>query len=1071
MPLTINLMKLRKMILSLKSLLIGLSLSLICGVALAEDEPAPDLGAFARKLQDLEPETDQVDEFEAIGLNLGRQFLYDARTIGFGKDGQTYMFKGDVVLIGAGNLITADMIEVHYDEKLLIARGHVIMLTSGQVFTGEQIKVWWESGDFQISEAVMTVNSPAKVKKVTREILGMTQAEIAFRQDKAQRLQEVARRKRDLRLQYQESADLGQDPPDAILEEYTLLLEQEALLQHASVPSLSSKGEEGRKRYLKRRRYWEESREAKSASALGKAYYFQLEGQLVWREQENNYRAKDAMWTPCRCEDEEDPAWSFRADAIHAQEEGYIDLFHPVLFIKGLPVLYIPYLKVPFKTQRQSGFLMPGFQTGDQKNGFVYTQPVYFAFDENYDATFTTDVFQKRGTRLGLEFRYEAREHSGFEINMETIRDRAWLEKRSDRKELLDYYLNDANYCGQGDDLDPQCVASVQENLAVPSNTWRGKQEWQGRYFLTPRWSLVSDGTFVSDHRYVEDLYLPEDYVAAFSTRAQANAFTTAKGRLTYDGSNQFVGVGSYFGDNVLLNDQFKGQQLPLTFNYQTRKYALDPNGWLPVPLYASASAESYVIREQTGSQNPTKDNLISLGDGQWQRAAVDLISPLVRESVVRVDYFADADARQISHDGLSEAQSSIRSWRTGLTVNLPIDGMGALPPVMQATDYRSDPAVGTRYLHHIMNWALTYSARPVVIRRGPYGLEDRNGAALYYFASDRDFLTSSDTRDVTNEDTMVPHQRITFSTQHRWKTFKRYWNVQYGEREEREELKEKIHNLHEQARRELLFSLDRQVSGYNEMFSENPETSDVMWHINRYQLTDADHYEPINLSASLTFDLEQEKRRQDQIEQNQKLEAQAEQVSGERAEQLRSQIVPYPNLPESWFGPYLNLGLNWGGYRLNSRLVYNVYKKASTSVIFDLDLPPFYGTSVGFGYVFEKSPGLDPDTNDLIFRRTRTQSLGLSTNLIPMVSTGINLVQKEVEGQDRRQYGTSINLAYTDPSGCWGVRFVREKDLNQNEENANYILQLSIIFLGNRRSGDLSPALEREIPRFTFSR
>jgi lipopolysaccharide assembly outer membrane protein LptD (OstA) len=77
---------------------------------------------------------------------------------------------------------------------------------------------------------------------------------------------------------------------------------------------------------------------------------------------------------------------------------------------------------------------MPGFQSGNQNNGFVYTQPVYFAFADNYDSTITTDFFQKRGARVGVDFRYKARKHSGFELNLESIRDAVWLQSRVDRR-------------------------------------------------------------------------------------------------------------------------------------------------------------------------------------------------------------------------------------------------------------------------------------------------------------------------------------------------------------------------------------------------------------------------------------------------------------------------------------------------------------------------------------------------------------------------------------------------------------------------------------------------------------
>ncbi len=1049
--------------------------------------PLPDLGQGQSVIDESQdPRQDTDDQlFERLGINLGDRFLYDAQTIGFDRDGNRYLFKGDVVLIGAGSLITADEIRIDYEKRRITADGHVVFLANQQVFTGKQVSVQWETGDFEITEAIMTANAPQRLASVSREILGVSQAELEYLSAKNARLSQLQQQKQDLRQYFQRLADEQalEAPPEPLVDSYARVLEQEALVQKSQPPNLSETDDRMRKSYLKRRRYWEATRQETAQLQLKQSYYFKLSGKLITRRQQNDYEASEAIWTTCRCEDDEIPAWGFRADKIQAQEEGYVDLSHPVLFIKGIPILYIPYLKVPFKSRRQSGFLMPGFQTGNRANGFVYSQPVYLAFDDSFDATLTTDVYQKRGTRLGLEMRYAAREHSGFELSLETIRDRAWLEKRTQRDELQNYFLGDGrdSVCGGlvGPDLEA-CLLGVRSSLAIPSNTWRGRQQWKGKYFLSPRWSLASRGTMVSDHRYIEDLYVPEDYVAAFSTRADANAFTTAKTRLNYDGRDFFLGIGSYFGDSVVQTDQFKGFQMPLSFRFMSRNFSLLPKDWGVPDVYGNLQVESYLIQENKGNPLPGTVELKNLGNGQWQRVYGEFIAPLIKEGVVTLDYFADLDARQIFHDGLSPDQSSIRSWRSGLTLNLPIDGMGALPDFLQDENFQRDPSVGTRYLHHLMNWSITYSARPVVIRRGPYAeTTDANGAPLVYFASDRNFLSSSDTRDISNEETMVPHQRVTFSTSHRWLSFREYWNTSFGvpkeqrasqQRQQRqEENQQRLRNLHEQAKRELLASVDKKQNDVDQMFTE--DQSSVQWHINRYSLSRADSYEPINLSVTMTYDLEQERLRKQRIERNEQLEAQAAAAaSPTEAAELRAQKVPYPNLPESWTGPYFNLGLSWAGYRLYSRFVYNMYKKTTTSSSYTLGLPAFYQTSLALSYVLDKTPGIDPETQDLIFQRTRTASVGIGTSIIPRIGVGINLVEKRIEGAAEPQYGTSINISYNDPSACWGLRFVREKDLNQNEENANYVLQISMIFLGNARSGDISPALEREIPRFTFT-
>src|SRR5690606_11870078 len=143
---------------------------------------------------------------------------------------------------------------------------------------------------------------------------------------------------------------------------------------------------------------------------------------------------RNALFTPCRCEPDESPALAFRADQVDAQVGGYADLHHPVLEIKGIPVLYMPYLKLPLKDRRQSGFLLPtvGYE---RRSGNTFTQPVYFALGPAADATFTTDVFENRGTRLGLEYRIQQREFSGWDLRVEGIRDRLWMRDRALRED------------------------------------------------------------------------------------------------------------------------------------------------------------------------------------------------------------------------------------------------------------------------------------------------------------------------------------------------------------------------------------------------------------------------------------------------------------------------------------------------------------------------------------------------------------------------------------------------------------------------------------------------------------
>ncbi len=1005
------------------------------------------------------PVPEDVEDASSSALKLGEQasVLYDARTIGFDKTGSHYNFSGDVVLIGAGYVITADEIDVAYLSRELSAKGHVLIIHQNQVFSGEKIHLKWDSGDFVIDKALLVASDPAKIREVSQSILGLTPAELEYEAAKKSRLADLEKERDELRENFRKSPEI--QPGPEVVSRYARLLEQDIVTEKSLAPSLAQQDQERRKRFERRRIFWEKGRADAAKNGIPNTLYFRLEGKSLERKDGNTYTARDAFFTPCICADDESPAWGFQADEIVAQQEGYINLKHPILTIKGLPLIYLPYLKLPLKVKRQSGFLMPSFQSGQVKNGFVYSQPVFFEFSPKADATLTTDLFQKRGTRLGLEARYEARSATGFRYQVEKIRDRSWLGLESYRRDLIDNFINTNPACLQPDPIDRQiCEEDLKEKLSPPSNTWRGKQEWSGRYSVAPRLSLVSAGKVVSDHRYLEDLYLPEEVVTAFAPKASANAFSTAKGKANFDGKDFFIGLKGSYGDNSLLTRQYAGQQMPSAVDFQSRYFRIFPASWWDTPTYGEIRMSSISIDDKglPKSNGPIRDP--SLGSGHWNRVAVNLVTPLATSGALKIDHFAEGEVRYVEHSNLSIKTSTIRSWKTGLNLNLPIDGTGKLPGFLQPKDIE-----GARYGQHIMNWGLTFSERPLVVRDGPYGdLKDSRGAPLVYFPSDRNRLFSED-QDIRDEDTMVKHERITLSTSHRWRFFDRVDQALPMSRDKVDVYDSELDNLQEQARRDLMSVKDKAVKSVEEIYRED-KTGRVDWLVRRYQTAEQNGIEPINFSAQISYDAEQERLRVKQIEENNSLEVLAAgNPDPAQAADIRSKKTSYYSLYESWIGPSGTLGLNYRGFSLDSSAFYNIYKRTSTSLGFALGLPTFYSTQFGLRYVLEKSPELDPSTDTLLFKRTRTTTVGLATQLIPLITVGANLIRKQVENQDM-QYGTSYQVGFDDRSGCWGLRFLREKNLNQLEEDANYILQLAVIFLGNRRNADISPGLEREI-------
>ncbi|MBC7659030.1 MAG: LPS-assembly protein LptD [Chitinophagaceae bacterium] len=1017
------------------------------------------------------PQTGDVEDANSSALQLGPQasVLYDAKSIGLDKDGSHYTFTGDVVLLGAGYVITADEVQVAAVTKDLYAKGHVLIIHQNQVFSGDSIHLKWETSDFVIDNAMLVASDPTKIREVSQSILGLTPQELEYEAAKKSRLEKLEKDRNDLRESFRKSP--ATEPDAQTLDKYTRLLEQDHVTEKSLAPSLAQQDVDKRKRFERRRVFWEKGRAEASKSKVPATLYFRLRGQSLERKDGNTYIAKDAIFTPCICADDESPAWGFQADEIVAQQEGYINLKHPILTIKGIPIIYLPFLKLPMKAQRQSGFLMPSFQSGQPKNGFVYSQPVFFDFGPNADTTLTTDMFQKRGTRLGLDTRYEARSASGFQFQYESIRDRSFLETNSYRRDLSNYFTKAQTVCDPNTLAPADYRACVQghrtyedglkNTLSPAENTWRGKEVWSGRYSLAPRLSFVTKGQVVSDHRYLEDLYLPEEIVTAFAPKSYANAFSTSKAKVNFDGKDFFLGLKSSYGDNSLQTKQYTGLQEPVSLDFQSRYFRIFPASWWKTPTYGEIRVSSIRI-EDHGTADLATDTILppnsTLGSGNWNRAAINFVTPLSTEGIVKVDHFAEAEVRYVNHNDLDVKTSTIRSWKTGINLNLPVDGLGKLPGLFQP----KNPDNGVRYGRHIMNWGLTFSERPVVVRDGPYGdLKDAKGAPVVYFPSDRNKLFIDD-QDVADEDIMVAHRRITLSTSHRWRFFDRVDLALPPATKKVDVYEKEVDNLQEQAKRDLMSVKDLAVRSIDEMVRRN-ENGRTDWLIRRYQNTDQNSLEPVHLSSQITYDGAQEKLRKKQISDNTSLEESAKGANPDQVTTLRNQEVSYYNLPEAWIGPTSSLGLNFKGFSLDTSAFYDIYKRTSTSVSFALGLPTFYSTQFGLRYVIEKTPVVDLTTQDLNFARTKTATVGLASGIIPHVTIGANLIRRQVEGQ-ALQYATSYQVGYDDKSGCWGLRFIREKDLNQLEEDANYILQLAVIFLGNRRGADISPGLEREI-------
>jgi LPS-assembly protein len=117
--------------------------------------------------------------------------------------------------------------------------------------------------------------------------------------------------------------------------------------------------------------------------------------------------ARDATYTTCTARPGPSwlPDWIVRAtelDMDNARNEARAK--RATIRFKDVTVP-VPDISFPLNEARKSGFLPPLVGV-DTANGLTFIQPYYFNLAPNRDATLTTNVYARRGTSFGGEFRY-----------------------------------------------------------------------------------------------------------------------------------------------------------------------------------------------------------------------------------------------------------------------------------------------------------------------------------------------------------------------------------------------------------------------------------------------------------------------------------------------------------------------------------------------------------------------------------------------------------------------------------------------------------------------------------------
>lgn len=194
---------------------------------------------------------------------------------------------------------------------------------------------------------------------------------------------------------------------------------------------------------------------------------FRLRAKEMIRTGRNTFVVDDAVFSTCRCEPGERLPWQIETGRADVELGGYGQLTNSTFEVMGVPILWVPWMFVPIKSERESGLLLPEFQFGG-RGGATFGLPIFLAPIPELNVTATPRYFANRGYKQDVELEYVFGERSGGRLFVGGLYDR---------------------------------TKQAQESFNPP----RWGVVWEHDHFLPAQWRWQTDLKLASDNLYADD--------------------------------------------------------------------------------------------------------------------------------------------------------------------------------------------------------------------------------------------------------------------------------------------------------------------------------------------------------------------------------------------------------------------------------------------------------------------------------------------------------------------------------------------------------------------------------------
>ncbi|MGJ0320124.1 LPS-assembly protein LptD [Aliarcobacter cryaerophilus] len=275
----------------------------------------------------------------------------------------------------------------------------------------------------------------------------------------------------------------------------------------------------------------------------------------IWSNSKEANKDKDvitlenSILSSCDCID---PIWSIRSSSSDYDTEAmWMNTYNPRLYVKNVPIFYLPYFGFPTDTTRRTGLLLPtmGYSSSE---GFLYSQPIFIAPADDYDIELIPQIRTQRGYGSYANFRYadspdsmlnlktgyfkefnnyrreeklENSEHYGLDIDYERKNIFSTKKEHQDGVFTSVRYLNDIEYIIlKEDDGNLGTDKKVESKVNYFYNTPEYYGGVYGKYYIDAskksNANTLQELPQVQFHSYNKELFL-ENLIYSIDTKAQ----------------------------------------------------------------------------------------------------------------------------------------------------------------------------------------------------------------------------------------------------------------------------------------------------------------------------------------------------------------------------------------------------------------------------------------------------------------------------------------------------------------------------------------------------------------------